>query len=134
MAVWLTAATMSCAMTGGIALQKWGRGRCMPKGGLGLTGPGIWIVLDSPNNELIIRNHTRWVGLPRDRQEMATVFDGKVYSSGSLPAHMQINECTRLSFEPQKVYFADAGNRFASWYKRLEQASIQRRSTNETTP
>jgi hypothetical protein len=92
--------------------------RCIPKGGVGVIRPTLYIDLKSANNELLMKDGSRWAGRSRDAREMAIFFKGKVWTQENLPKEFQLGDAIVVSFEGSKVMFFDFARMSGGYYDR----------------
>jgi hypothetical protein len=60
-------------------------GQCLPVGGLGVIEDGIFIVLETENNELLVKGAKGWVGKTKKLKEVVALYKGRIVSLDDVP-------------------------------------------------
>jgi hypothetical protein len=105
--------------------------RCMVIGRLGIIKDGIFIVIfskknallvqedeKSPNDNLLLPKTLEWEGLTRDKKQVVFVYKNQIFETSNLPDDFSINESILISFEGEKVIFFDYATFHGGYYKR----------------
>lgn len=90
---------------------------CIPKGGVGIVNPHLYVDLTAANNELIL-DESRWIGKSRGVTELVVIVDDKVVSMASPPSEFTLARAVIVSFERDVVRFFDAQRWAGGYYKR----------------
>jgi hypothetical protein len=88
------------------------------KGGIGLLPENCHVLIDSPQNELVLEDGARWQGAARNQHQMVVLFDKKCYSTSNLPADFKLARCAIVSFEGEKIFLFDFKAFQGGYYER----------------
>jgi hypothetical protein len=98
------------------------------KGGIGTLGDGIYVAINSPNNEVIVQgppatatgglSQMRWTGRPAGQREVVVIFERKVWGWSELPSTFDMSRAMLVSFEASRVRFFDFAEARGAFFKR----------------
>jgi len=91
---------------------------CFPKGQLGIINQDLYIVLNSKNNELILKNGERWIGADSWRKQVVFVSGQEVVEGVNIPSAFTLEKHVIVSFEGYKVSFFDFRSGVGGFYRR----------------
>jgi len=123
----LLAAALLSAQESAQGAQKSGNGKeknvfasnkFFAKGGIGIIDQGLYIVLKSTKNELILSGANRWLGLDTSRQQVVIFFEGQILPQDDLPDRFDLSKAVVISFEADKVRFFDFRKMSGGYYSR----------------
>ncbi len=103
--------------TGGLA-SKFPENRLMRKGGIGVVARGLYVVLDSPHNEVAMAKGARWVGKKAGVEELVVFFRGRIWEKGTLPEGFDLSEAALISFEADRIRVFDFASMSGGYYRR----------------
>jgi hypothetical protein len=100
--------------------------RYFSKGGVGIVNKHLYAVVKSAGderNELVIKpteeTEERWQGKSVTKAEVVIFYEGKVWSSQSLPDGFDLSKAVVISFESGKVRFFDFQAMSGGYYDRI---------------
>jgi hypothetical protein len=103
-----------------------GTHRLWSKGGIGMINKHLYIVVKSAENErneLVVKpteeTEERWHGKNVTEAEVAIFYEGKVWTSQSLPDGFDLSKAIVISFESGKVRFFDFLTMSGGYYERI---------------
>ncbi len=93
---------------------------CFAKGGIGIIIKGIYVVLKSDKNELLLGSEKKdkWVGQDASKREIVIYFRNKIWRPQQLPDDFDLSEAIIISFEVDKVRFFDFSELDGGYYNR----------------
>jgi hypothetical protein len=91
------------------------------KGHIGIITHGLYIVVSSDKNELILGDnpHVHWFGLPSSDRQVVIIFKGQVVNADKLPSNYSLEKATLISFEESKIRFIDFPSNEIGFYLRI---------------
>jgi len=103
--------------------------RCFSKGGLGIVNKGLYIVVKSTRNELIVKpteeTEQTWTGQSAAKVEMVILSGGKIWSVEKLPDRFDLSKASIVSFESEKIRFFDFQTMSGGYYERIKVSGSQ---------
>lgn len=108
------------------------------KGGIATIGDGIFVGVNTRNNEVRIQTvkssgavaWDEWTGKPSDQREVVVVFERKVRAWSELPASFDLSKAILVSFEADRIRVFDFGRARGGFFARPS-ASKQSAPGNE---
>jgi len=97
---------------------------CFPehgKGGIGIINTELSVVTKPAKNELLLDSKEKWTGHSASTPEVVIVFDGKVWTSESLPHGFDKSKSVVVSFEEYKISFYDYIHKSGGYYGRANE-------------
>jgi hypothetical protein len=98
----------------------------LSKGGIGMVNKKVYIVVKSTKNdrnELVVipteDTEERWKGQSATKTEVAIVYEGKVWSSETIPDGFDLSKAVVVSFEGSKIRFFDFQKMAGGYYERI---------------
>ncbi len=95
-------------------------------GGIGMVNKHLYIVVKSgksERNELVVKptedTEERWYGKNVTKAEVVVVYEGKVWSSQTLPDGFDLSKAVVVSFESDKIRFFDFQVMSGGYYERI---------------
>jgi hypothetical protein len=92
--------------------------QCVAKGGVGFISDGLYIVTNSPLNELILAEGKRWYGDSAPLPQLVAVRNDSTILESSLPAFGDFSRTVFVSFEADTIRFLDVKNGQGGYYVR----------------
>jgi hypothetical protein len=89
-----------------------------PKGGIGIINTELSVVTKPTRNELLFDSRENWIGHSASTPEVVIVFDGKVWTSESLPHGFDKSKSVVVSFDENKISFYDYIHKSGGYYGR----------------
>jgi hypothetical protein len=89
-----------------------------PKGGIGIINTELSVVTKSTRNELLFDSRENWIGHSASTPEVVIVFDGKVWTSESLPHGFDKSKSVVVSFDENKISFYNYIRESGGYYGR----------------
>jgi hypothetical protein len=112
---------------GAAEIEAFATKRYLSKGGIGMVNKHLYAVVKSARdekNELVVKpteeTEERWYGQSVTKAEVAIFYEGKVWSSQSLPAGFDLSKAVVISFESGKVRFFDFQAMSGGYYDRID--------------
>lgn len=115
------------------------------KGGIATIGDGIFVGVNTRNNEVRIQTARssgavawdEWTGKPSDQREVVVVFERKVRAWSELPASFDLSKAILVSFEADRVRVFDFGRARGGFFARSaaskQSAPVDERTNGEGT-
>jgi hypothetical protein len=91
---------------------------CWPKGGLGIISTNLYVDLLSTDNELVLPNGERWIGLAAREKQVVLVADGRVTSGTEIWPGFRLEVSSIVSYEEDKILFFDFSAGKGGFYQR----------------
>jgi hypothetical protein len=92
--------------------------RYFAKASLGLLESGLYVVVRSQRNELVLRGGRRWYGEPREVRQVVILWKGAPVEMAALPSDFELGKSILISFEPEKIAFLDFESGKSGYYER----------------
>lgn len=93
--------------------------KCISKGGVGVVGKGLHVILTDDVNKLKLGPGLWWTGKKAGLAEVIFVFRGQAIQKQDLPDDFDLSKSIIISFEGDKVRFFDFEKMSGGFYSRI---------------
>ena len=90
----------------------------MPKGGMGILRPGLFVEVNSQEKALLLPSGQRWTGRKSDKREVTLFWRESIISPTALPDDFLLSETVVISFETGRIVYRDFKRGKEGFYRR----------------
>ena len=87
---------------------------------LGALGNGVYVVVDSPRNEVLLPGGRRWTGRLRGTRDVMLIKDGQIMSATGVPESIRQTCEVQINFEQDKIGYYYLRTRQGSAFERRD--------------